>query len=126
MERNHPGPSSLAIIKDMIQRPKLYKCLKNLRDKACDLYEDVSYELIQELFWPSLQHLTSCQRDIIVDALIVNLSDRELSKKYGIKMGTVHSLKKKGKKKLNYFIFSHLEAERMISSIKKRRLSSGK
>ena len=119
--KDHTESISLAVAENILQRPKLYKFLKKLQDIACDIYGEIPYELIEKLFWPALQNLTFRQRNIIVDDLLLNLSGKQFCEKYGIKMGTLHALKKKAKKSLNYFIFNHLEVEIAVSDIKKKR-----
>ena len=115
--KKYMRPDSAAIVEDMVERPKFYKFLKEIHQRACGLYGNISYELTRNLFWASLEYLSSRERNILVGHLVFNLGRSGFYKKLGIKPSTAKTVRKRAKKKLDYIIFKQLEVEKVISGI---------
>ena len=121
--KERPGKHSyMSLQEDMQHRPELYKFLKEVLDEAREIHKSLSYELIQELFWPSLPQLSCRQRNIVLDYLLEGLSERKSAQKYEIGRTTLQILKKRAKKRLKHFIFNHLEVELAILRMKKGKI----
>ena len=99
---------------DIKQRPKLFKFLKQVQKKGRSCHGPIPYSMLHNAFWSSLQDLSGRNHALIVDALVFNLSDREITKKNGIGRTRFYVLQNKAKENLKIHILERLKIERIL------------
>ena len=107
--------------KDLVvmQRPVVQKFVREIHQEVCASYGNVPFELVARLIYPGMRYLSLQQKNALIGLLRGNYSTRKIAEKYHIRRQTLQNLLKRSKKKLKLFIFSYLEAEKLILQIKR-------
>ena len=107
----------------LVKKTTVKKFVRDIHQDVCLSYGNIPLEQVAGLILPGMKYLSPQQKNILIGLLKWDLSEQEIAEKYRISRATLRTLRKRSKKRLKLFIFSYLEAEKLISEIKRMQFS---
>ena len=98
----------MEIEEDMRERPKLFNFLENVQADFSKVREWTPYSIVHKEFWGAMKVLSMKEREIVVNDMIYNLSEREAARSSGLSRARICFYKKRAKEKLRIMIFLQL------------------
>lgn len=98
----------MEIEEDMRERPKLFNFLENVQADFSKVREWTPYSIVHKEFWGAMKSLSMKEREIVVNDMIYNLSEREAARSSGLSRARICFYKKRAKEKLRIMIFLQL------------------